>query len=93
MSAAVARAERMRKDRKAESRSAAELADLFCRIIRRRVEASFRAIRNNDDVRAYRVARRILDGEHLWLENGLTPIAQLERLAASAPEEKRAATV
>jgi hypothetical protein len=93
MSAAVARAERMRKDRKAESRSAAELADLICRIIRRRVEASFRAIRNNDDVRAYRVARRILDGEHLWLENGLTPIAPLERLAASAPEEKRAATV
>ena len=33
--------------------------------------ARFAAIRSNDDVAKYKTARRLLDGQHLWLERGL----------------------
>jgi hypothetical protein len=89
MSAAVSRADGLRSSRAAEASSATELADLFCRMMRRRIEAAFAAIRSNDDVRKYRTARRLLEGEHVWLERGLTPMAMggLEELAARPAEE------
>jgi hypothetical protein len=87
MSAAVSRAAGMRKSRKPEAASAVELADVFCRMMRRRIGAAFDAVRSNDDVRKYRTARRVLDGQHQWLERGLTPMAGFEELAARAPEE------
>jgi hypothetical protein len=52
--------------------------------MRRRIGQRFAAIRSNDDVRKYRTARRLLDGEHLWLERGLVPMDDLENLAATA---------
>jgi hypothetical protein len=42
---------------------------------------------SNDDVRKYRTARRLLDGEHRWLERGMTPMAGFEELAARSTEE------
>ena len=48
-----------------------ELADVFCRQARRRVEEKFHAIWHNDDVATYAVARDVLDGELEWLEEGL----------------------
>jgi hypothetical protein len=87
MSAAVSRAAGMRKARKPEAASAVELADVFCRMMRRRIRDAFAAIRSNDDVRKYRTARRVLDGEHQWLERGLAPMAGFEELASRAPEE------
>jgi alkylation response protein AidB-like acyl-CoA dehydrogenase len=87
MSAAVSRAEGMRRSRSADARSAVELADVFCRMTRRRIANAFEAIRSNDDVKKYRTARRFLDGEHKWLERGITPMAAFEELAARPPEE------
>ena len=87
MSAAVSRAAGMRRARKPEAGSAVELADVFCRMMRRRIHAAFAAIRSNDDVRKYRTARRVLDGQHQWLERGLAPMAGFEELAARAPED------
>ncbi|HEX9305540.1 MAG TPA: acyl-CoA dehydrogenase family protein [Thermoanaerobaculia bacterium] len=87
MSAAVSRAAGLRKSRAPEAASAVELADVFCRMTRRRIEAAFAAIRSNDDVRKYRTARRFLDGEHKWLEHGMAPMAGFEELAARSPEE------
>jgi hypothetical protein len=87
MSAAVSRADGLRRSRAPEAKSAVELADLFCRMMRRRIATTFDAIRSNDDVRKYRVARRFLDGEHRWLERGLTPMAGFEELAARPQEE------
>jgi hypothetical protein len=87
MSAAVSRAEGMQRSRAAEARSAVELADVFCRMMRRRIAASFDAIGSNDDVRKYRTARRFLDGEHRWLERGMTPMAGFEELAARTSQE------
>jgi alkylation response protein AidB-like acyl-CoA dehydrogenase len=87
MSAAVSRAAGLRKARAPEAASAVELADVFCRMTRRRIEAAFAAIRSNDDLRKYRTARRFLDGEHKWLERGMAPMAGLEKLAARSEEE------
>jgi alkylation response protein AidB-like acyl-CoA dehydrogenase len=89
MSAAVSRAAGMRRARKPEAASAVELADVFCRMMRRRISAAFAAIRSNDDVRKYRTASRVLDGQHQWLERGLAPMAGFEELAAGPPQVER----
>ncbi|HKV75211.1 MAG TPA: acyl-CoA dehydrogenase family protein [Gemmatimonadales bacterium] len=52
-------------------RSPLELADLFARQARRRVKERFGAVFSNDDVAAYAVARRVLDGAYPWLEEGI----------------------
>jgi alkylation response protein AidB-like acyl-CoA dehydrogenase len=87
MSAAVSRADGLRRSRAPEAKSAVELADLFCRMMRRRITAAFDAIRSNDDVRKYRTARRFLDGEHRWLERGMTPMSGVEEFAVRRPEK------
>ena len=86
MSAAVSRANGMRRAKSPEGKSAVELADVFCRMTRRRIDAAFAAIRSNDDVRKYRTARRFLEGEHKWLERGMTPMADLEEFAGQPAE-------
>jgi hypothetical protein len=50
---------------------AIELADLFSRQARRRIEDKFAAVFDNDDVAAYRVAQQVLADEHVWLETGM----------------------
>ncbi len=51
--------------------NAGELADLFCRQARRRVDAMHKAIYRNDDVLAYQTARKVLDGEYPWLDDNI----------------------
>jgi alkylation response protein AidB-like acyl-CoA dehydrogenase len=53
-----------------------ELADLFCRHARRRVEDRFQAVFDNDDVVTYRVAQQVLAGQHGWLESGMVKTAE-----------------
>ena len=95
MSATLSRAQAMRRGRDADAARAAELADVFCRMTRRRIAQRFAAIRSNDDVRKYKTARRLLAGEHLWLERGLVPTDELEKFASAAAEatEKELASV
>ena len=64
-----------------------ELADLFCRLGRRRIERLFEAVADNDDEAAYEVARDTLDRRYAWLEDG---IVGLEALAVSDPARKAA---
>jgi alkylation response protein AidB-like acyl-CoA dehydrogenase len=87
MSAAVSRADGMRRSRSAEAKSAVELADVFCRMMRRRIANTFEAIRSNDDVKKYRTARRFLDGEHKWLERGITPMGAFEELGIEKSDD------
>jgi hypothetical protein len=47
------------------------LADLFCGQARRRVEQAFHDLWHNDDTEEYRASRRLLDGEFLFLEEGI----------------------
>jgi hypothetical protein len=91
MSAAVCRAQSMRRRKDADAAHAAELADVFCRMMRRRITERFAAIRSNDDIVKYRTARKILDGEHLWLEKGLVTGEEMVAAAASTAAIKREA--
>ncbi len=71
MSAAVVRAQMLRTDGTPEGVAAVELADLFCRGARRRVDALFAALWSNDDDRTYAAAQRVLAGRYTWLERGI----------------------
>jgi hypothetical protein len=85
MAAAVSRAHGMRRAGKSEAGQATELADVFCRMMRRRIADHFRAIRSNDDAAKYKTARRVLDGEFAFLEEGLAQAAELDVRGAAAP--------
>jgi hypothetical protein len=54
-----------------ENEGPIELADLFSRHARRRVEERFGAIFDNDDVATYQTAQDVLAGTHTWLETGM----------------------
>ncbi len=71
-----------RPERAARAR---ELADLFCRQASRRVDELFSAVWSNDDDAGYAVARRVLDGEHLWLEEGVADPAGEGPMIAEQP--------
>jgi hypothetical protein len=93
MAAACARAEMLRRSGDKEAAGAdgaVEMADLFCRQARRRIEDSFRTLFRNDDVRTYRVAQQVLAGEHRWLEQGLVP--EVFAKAVARQEEEPAAS-
>jgi len=92
MSAALSRAQEMRRAGTADGAKAVELADVFCRMTRRRIDANFAAIRSNDDVRKRKTARRILAGEHVWLEAGMAGPAAAEKPAPAPREEPRVAS-
>ena len=70
IAAACSRAQAMVKQDPA-NHGPIELADLFSRQARRRVEDRFAAVFDNDDVAAYGVAQQVLRNEHTWLEQGM----------------------
>jgi alkylation response protein AidB-like acyl-CoA dehydrogenase len=74
MTAACSRAQAMVR-REPGNRGPVELADLFSRQARRRIEDRFAAMFDNDDVAAYAVAQQVLRNEHTWLEQGLVRLA------------------
>jgi alkylation response protein AidB-like acyl-CoA dehydrogenase len=91
MAAAVTRARALAEARRPEAAKAQELTDLFCRMSRRRVQQLFRALWGNDDVRKYRLAVRVLEGKHLWLERGILDLPPRPReVAPTAAEAGRA---
>jgi alkylation response protein AidB-like acyl-CoA dehydrogenase len=70
ITAACSRAHAMVK-RDPANRGPIELADLFSRQARRRIEDRFAAVFDNDDVAAYAAAQHVIRGEHAWLEAGM----------------------
>ncbi len=57
--------------RGAADANAIELADVFARSSRRKVDQLFRALASNDDEAIYDVARDVLDDRYAWLEAGI----------------------
>jgi alkylation response protein AidB-like acyl-CoA dehydrogenase len=83
MTAACSRAMAMQRDGgtagqrdEAAAPGPVDLADLFCRHARRRVEERFEAVFDNDDVATYRVAQQVLAGRHSWLESGMVKLKE-----------------
>ncbi|MGH8826573.1 MAG: acyl-CoA dehydrogenase family protein, partial [Jiangellaceae bacterium] len=68
MSAACVRAQMLRADGGDAGRGATQLADVFCRQSRLRVERLFDALWHNTDATDERLAKAILDGHHTWFE-------------------------
>ena len=52
-------------------KNALELADLFCREARLRIDQNFRILFDNHDELAYKVVMKIMKGEYEWLEGQL----------------------
>src|SRR5881628_1827320 len=75
MAATCARAEWLRKTDPAAGRRAVDLADLFCRQARGRVDAKFRELSHNADTQTYRLAQEVLQSEHRWLERGMVELS------------------
>ena len=76
------------------NREAIELADLFCREARLRIAVNFKRFYGKNDKRMYKVAGRVLAGEHAWLEQGIVgmpkesnPLAQLAGSQAWKPAD------
>ncbi len=70
LSATCARAICMVKDNP-NDRGPVELADLFCRQARGRIERDFNHMFFNNDAYAYRIAQNTLESKYLWLENDI----------------------
>ncbi|HKC10428.1 MAG TPA: acyl-CoA dehydrogenase family protein, partial [Vicinamibacteria bacterium] len=70
MGASISRAHALRAAGRPEAEGAKEMADLLCRVARRRVDGLFRGLWSNDDPERRRVAADVLAGRHVWLEAG-----------------------
>jgi len=71
MSAACVRAKMLLDDGSPDAEGAQELADVFCRGARRRVDKLFSDLWHNDDEENYEAAQKVLDGRYLWAEAGI----------------------
>ena len=56
------------------NRGPIEMADVFSRQSRRRVEQLFGSVFSNDDDRTYRLAQSVLKGEQAWMEEGIVKL-------------------
>ena len=83
----VCRAQAMVAAGHPDAANAVELADLFCRNSRRHVLQLFHDLWANDDVRKYKVALRVLDGKHAWLEEGILKLSERPALAEPKPAD------
>jgi alkylation response protein AidB-like acyl-CoA dehydrogenase len=58
------------------NREAKELADLFCREARQRIETNFHRFYGKNDRAIYSVSQHVLAGQHEWLEQGIVGIME-----------------
>lgn len=54
-----------------ENRSPLDLADYFCAMSSRRVEEQFAALADNDDKKANKIAKQVINNDFRWLEQGI----------------------
>jgi hypothetical protein len=71
VASAVVYADTIKREHPERGESAYELADLFAKQCRRRVDALFTALWQNDDDAGYKAAQKVLGGEFAWLEEGI----------------------
>jgi alkylation response protein AidB-like acyl-CoA dehydrogenase len=87
ISAAAVYAQTLRDEHPERGDEAVELADLFIRQARRRVDALFGELFSNDDDANYALAQQVLEGRHTWLEAGIAdPSGDGPMIAEQPPE-------
>jgi alkylation response protein AidB-like acyl-CoA dehydrogenase len=87
ISAAAVYAQTLREEHPERGDEAVELADLFIRQARRRVEALFGELFSNDDDANYALAQQVLEGRHTWLEEGIADPSGDGPMVAGQPTE------
>jgi len=68
-------------------KNAIELADLFCREARTRIDQNFRTLFDNHDDLAYKVVQKMMKGDYQWLEGSL--VQQVEPTVEQVEEAIR----
>src|SRR3954471_1156756 len=86
ISAAAVYAQTLREEHPERGDEAIEMADLFIRQARRRVDALFGELFSNDDDANYAVAQQVLEGRHTWLEEGIADPSGDGPMIAEQPE-------
>ena len=67
-----------------------ELADIFCRGSRRRVDQLFHELWHNDDAFNYKAAQKVLAGRYTFLEDGIIDVSGSGPMIAEPPAEQKA---
>ena len=89
MSAACVRAHMLARR---GQREAIELADLFCREARERIRVHFDHFFGPNDEKLYKVAMRVLKGEHAWLEQGIVGLGTAAEADGEGADESEPST-
>ena len=76
IAATAGRAQMLVRTGNPDAQQAVKLADLFCRQARRRIDLLFRTLDSNEDVQSYETALSVLDGEYLWMEEGIVGLQE-----------------
>jgi hypothetical protein len=85
ISSAVVYAQTLQSEQPARAAEAVALADLFCRQARRRADALFAELFDNDDDAAYKLAQDVLDGRFTWDEEGVLDLSGDGPMVAEQP--------
>ena len=92
IASAVVYARTIAAEQPERAESARELADLFAKQARRRIDSLFDALWANDDDQAYGTAQKVLEGRYEWLEGDIVdPAADGAPLVAGQLEVEAAA--
>jgi hypothetical protein len=86
MSSAVVYANTIANEHPERGEQAKELADVFCKQCRRRIDELFTALWFNDDEDNYELALGVLDGRYEWLEEGVVDPSGYGPLIAEQPD-------
>ncbi len=86
ISSAVVYANTIANEHPERGDQAKELADVFCKQARRRVDELFTALWFNDDEDNYELAMGVLDGRYEWLEEGILDPSGYGPVIAEQPD-------
>ena len=86
IASAAVYADTIKREHPERGESAFELADLFAKQARRRVDALFTALWQNDDDAGYGAAMKVLDGDYTWIEDDVLEPAG--PLVAGQPDDE-----
>ncbi len=86
VASAVVYADTLRTEHPERGDEAVELADLFAKQARRRIDSLFAALWANDDEANYKLAQQVLKGRHTWLEEGFLDPSGDGPMVAEQPE-------
>src|SRR4051795_4391335 len=87
IASAVVYANTIKAEQPERADQAFELADLFAKQARRRVDALFAAVFANDDDASYKTAQKVLEGRYTWLEEGVADPSRDGPMGAGPPED------